>query len=216
MKTKSIIHCFAHWPAVASIFALAFFALLTGCQTNNRAAMQRAGALVQGTNEVVLKEGDSVKVSFPGNDSLTTVQSIRVDGKITLPTVGEVLEAGKTPTELQKELITAYSSQIRLANEITVSVQSSSFNVFVSGAVEKSGKVICDHPMTVLEAIMESGGPDFQRANLKGVRVIRNVNGKTVNYRVNLKGLVDGRSQIDAFYLRGNDFVFVPSKITWF
>lgn len=216
MKTKTIIHCFAHWRVIASVFALAFFALLTGCGTANRTAMHSAGALVQGTNDVVLKEADVVKVNFPGNDNLDTVAAIRVDGKITLPMIGEVVAAGKTPTELQKELITAYSSQLRVASDITVSVQSSSFNVFVSGAVERAGKVACDHPMTVTEAIMESGGPDYQKANLKGVRVVRNENGKTVHYKVNLKGIADGSSQIDVFYLRPNDYVYVPSKITWF
>lgn len=215
MKTKSIIQRFAFWPAIASVFALAFFSLLTGCQTNNRAAMESAGALMQGTNDMVLKAGDVVKVVFPGNESMNAEQAIRVDGKITVPILGEVVAAGKTPTQLQNELRTLYAPQLRVASEINVVVPSATYDVYVTGAVARAGKIPCNHPMTVMEAIMESGGPDYQRANLKAIRVIRTENGKTVNYKVNLKGLVNG-SQIDVFYLRPNDVVYVPSKITWF
>jgi hypothetical protein len=72
-----------------------------------------------------------------------------------------------------------------------------------------------DHPITVLEAVMESGGFDYMRANLKAVRVIRTTDGKTRNFKVNLKGVVNG-TPLDIFYLQPSDIVFVPTKITWF
>ena len=216
MNIKSIIHRIAHRPVIFSILALAFSVFLAGCETNSPHLPPVPGASAQGSNDIVLKEADSLKINFPGNDNLNTTQTIRIDGKITLPMVGEVVAAGKTPAQLQKELIDLYSTQLVSAKQITVTVQSSSYYVFVTGAVVKPGKVACDHPMTVLEAIMEIGGFDYDRANLKAVRVIRTQNGKTYNYKVNLEGVVKSGVQLDVFYVQRNDYIYVPSKITWF
>lgn len=206
-----------HFPcsSFGAFIVLACF-IFAGCQTPGDSKLAGgAPATLSPTNEdVVLKEADVVKVSFPANKDMDTIQTIRVDGKITLPLIGEVVAAEKKPIDLQRELIKLYSKQIRSADDITVTVQSASFNVFVSGAVVRSGKVTCDHPMTVLEAIMQSGGFDYSRANLKSVRVIRISDGKSQNFTLNLEGFLNGHP-IDIFYLRANDFVYVPTKFTW-
>ena len=114
----------------------------------------------QGTNAteiITLREGDVLKISFPGAANLNTTQPIRRDGMISMPLIGEVKAAGKTPKELEKELIELYSTQL-LSKEVTVEVQSSTFPVYVSGSVLHPGKIMSDHPMTAFEAIMEAGG----------------------------------------------------------
>jgi polysaccharide export outer membrane protein len=169
----------------------------------------------QSTNDIILREADVVNIVFPGAENLNTTQAIRRDGKITLPDLGEIVAAGKTPTGLQKELVTLYAKELVSSKDIAVTVQSSSFPVFITGAVQRPGKILSDHPITVLEAIMESGGFDYTRANMKAVRVIRTADKKTRNFTVNLKGVING-GPIDIFYLQPSDIVFVPTKITWF
>jgi polysaccharide export outer membrane protein len=188
---------------------------VTGCETQRSQYTGNPGMPAQSTNDIVLREADVVSIVFPGAENLNTAQTIRRDGKITLPDLGEIVAAGKTPTMLQKELVTLYAKELVSSKDIAVTVQSSSFPVFVTGAVQRPGKVLADHPMTVLEAIMESGGFDYNRANLKAVRVIRTTDKKTRNFTVNLKGVLNG-SQLDIFYLQPSDIVFVPAKITWF
>src|ERR1022692_4520736 len=116
------------------------------------------------SEKIVLREGDVLKITFPGSANLDTAQPIRRDGKLNLPLVGEVEAAGLTPDDLQKKLVALYASQIS-SKEITVQVQSSTFPVFVTGAVVKPGKVLSDHPMTALEAVMEAGGFNYDTAN---------------------------------------------------
>jgi polysaccharide export outer membrane protein len=189
--------------------ALAF----TGCATNQ--STLPAGAADKGhTETVILREGDSVKISFPSSPNLDTTQQIRRDGKISLSLVGEVDAKGLTPDELQKKLIDLYAPQIA-SKEINVSVASSTFPVFVNGQVIHPGKVLSDHPLTALEAIMEAGGYDANTANLKAVKVIRNENGKLKNYTVNLKDVLDGKSD-QPFYLQPNDIVVVPERFQMF
>ena len=86
-----------------------------------------------------------------------------------------------------------YAPQLT-SKEVTVEVQSSSFPVYVTGAVLRPGKISSDHPITALEAIMEAGGFDYTKANLKNVEVIRQEGNQTKNYILNLKRVMEGKT----------------------
>ena len=218
---------FIHWLKVLGP-GLVVLALAAGCKTEplftlptlpvhspvqqntNHTNQQNTNA----TEIITLREGDVLKISFPGSANLNTTQQIRRDGMISLPLVGEVKAVGKTPAELEKDLIDLYSTQL-LSKQVTVEVQSSSFPVYVSGSVLRPGKVMSDHPITALEAVMEAGGYDYTKANLKGVTIIRHEGNSTRNYIVNLKRVVDGKSS-ESFYLKPGDIVIVPERFSWF
>jgi polysaccharide export outer membrane protein len=161
-----------------------------------------------------LTPGDVIMVSFPGAQNLDTKQQVRRDGRINLYMIGEVKAADKTPAELEKELIQAYSSQLT-SKEIKVTVVSSSFAVFVTGAVLKPGKIAPDRALTAFDAIMEAGGFDTAKANTKQVRVFRQEDGQLKMYIIDMKAVLEGR-QTEPFYLKSGDAVFVPEKIPWF
>jgi len=192
---------------------LAVLALAAGCQTYEPFPLPAQ----QGTNAteiITLREGDVLKISFPANANLNTTQPIRRDGMISMPLIGEVKAAGKTPKQLEADLVDLYSTQL-LSKEVTVEVQSSSFPVYVGGSVFHPGKVISDHPITALEAVMEAGGYDYTKANLKRVKIIRQEGNSTRNYIVNLKRVVDGKAS-ESFYLKPGDIVIVPERFSWF
>jgi len=159
---------------------------------------------------LVLREGDTIRVNFPGAPNLNAVQAIRRDGKVSLSLVGEVQAAGKTPSALEKELIDLYGPQLQV-KEVNVSLESSAFPVYVTGAVLRPGKIMSDRPLKLLEAIMEAGGFDYTKANTKGVRVIRG----NEHFQVNLREVLDGK-QADTFNLKPSDIVYVPERFYWF
>ncbi|MEO7598740.1 MAG: polysaccharide biosynthesis/export family protein [Opitutus sp.] len=163
---------------------------------------------------LVLREGDDVRISFPGAPNLDTTQRVRTDGRITLAMGGEVMASGLTPADLEKKLLDLYASQL-VSKEVTVTVVSSSFSVFVSGAVLKPGKIISDHPLSALEAVMEAGGFDGGKADMQAVRIVRIQDGATKNFVINLKAALEG-GQSEPFYLKRSDIVFVPEKFSWF
>jgi polysaccharide export outer membrane protein len=203
--------------ALLKLSGLAYIALLafTGCTTAQMPKSTVQIAPEKNHTEVVsLREGDILKITFPGSTSLDTTQQIRRDGKITLQLVGDVDAAGLTPDELQQKLVQLYASQIT-TKQITVVLQSSSFPVFVTGSVIHPGKVLSDHPITALEALMEAGGPDYATANLKAVRVSRNNNGVMENFTLNLKAVLQG-TDTKTFYLKPGDIVFVPERFAVF
>jgi polysaccharide export outer membrane protein len=198
---------------------LVLMTFLAGCQTDSPQVASGAAAIStensQKPNALTLREGDVVKISFPGTPNLDTSQTIRRDGKLDLAMVGETQAAGLTPTELQAQLLKLYAPQL-VSKEVSVTVVSSPFAAFVTGAVLRPGKISTDHVVTVLEAIMEAGGFDYARANLKAVSIIRqNADGKTQNFTVNLKLVLDGK-QNEPFFLKPSDIVYVPERFSMY
>jgi polysaccharide export outer membrane protein len=202
-----------HLPGLVWAVVFALWMAVGGCGTPD---FQQGTALEspEKPESLVLREGDTLKISFPGAPNLNTTQQIRRDGKISLSLVGEVSAAGLTPEQLEKKLIGLYAPQL-VTKEVTVTVESSSFPVYVTGAVLRPGKVTSERPITALEAIMEAGGFDYTRANLKSVRVIRNERGHIDHYTLNLKQVLAGQSS-ETFYLKPMDIVYVPERFTWF
>ena len=165
------------------------------------------------SDAMVLHEGDSVRISFPGAPNLNTAQQIRRDGRLALPLVGELKAAGMTPAELEKELLKLYDAQLQ-AKEVTVTVESSTFPVYLTGAVLRPGKIVSDRPLNALEAIMEAG-VDYTKADLRAVTVIRHENGRSQHYVLNLKSVLKGE-QSEPFALKRSDIIYVPEKYSWF
>jgi len=189
---------------------------LTGCQSPP-AAQQFADLVPPPAPKAAvaaLHEGDSVSIAFPGAPNLNSVQQIRADGKVSLPLIGEFKAAGLTPAEMEKELVKLYSPQLQ-SKEVNVTLQSAPFAVYVTGAVLRPGRITADRPMTALEAIMEVGGFDPAKANMKAVAVIRRENGRTERHVLNLKRVLNGQPG-DSFNLRPADIIFVPERFTWF
>jgi polysaccharide export outer membrane protein len=163
---------------------------------------------------MLLREGDTVNISFPGAPTLDNRQVIRRDGKITLDMVGEMKAVGLTPRELEQQLLKAYDNQL-VVKQVSVKVESSTFTVFVTGAVMRSGKITSDHVETPLEAVIEAG-VDYTKANLKKVAVIReNPNGKSDRFILNLKDVLKARPT-EPFTLKSMDKIYVPERMTWF
>lgn len=194
------------------IAGLGMLPFLSGCQAP--AAAMPAKEDTKPQEVFTLQEGDVVKVAFPGAPNLDSTQTVRRDGKVSMALVGEVQASGRTPTELEQDLLKLYSTQL-VSKEVSVTVVSSSYAVFVSGAVLRPGKITSDRPLTALEAIMEAGGFDNAKADMKAVRVIRKEDGGTKNYTLDLKKILDGNSS-EPFYLKRSDIIYVAEKFSWF
>ena len=204
---------FIQW-LIKPVLGLVLLAVGAGCQTQPLFFTPNTNQTTKVTEIITLREGDVLKISFPGSANLNTTQPIRRDGMISMPLVGEVKAVGKTPPDLEKELIDLYSTQL-VSKQVTVEVQSSSFPVYVNGSVLHPGKIMSDHPMTAFDAIMEAGGFDYAKADQKRVVVIRQEGGRNHKYTLNLKLVMDGKPT-EPFYVKPGDTITVPEKFTWF
>ena len=157
-----------------------------------------------------LNAGDVIKISFPGAPELNQTQKIGTDGALSLPLIGEIHVAGKTPGQLQGELANLYKPQLQ-DNEVLVTVETRAVPVVVSGAVQHPGKIVFERPATLLEAIMEAGGFTPQ-ADLKKVSVIRIVKGEHQTELFDLRPVLRGQAT-QATYVSGGDVIYVPEKL---
>ncbi|HYY28458.1 MAG TPA: polysaccharide biosynthesis/export family protein [Chthoniobacterales bacterium] len=195
----------AGFYGIAGKLAFLAFLAFVGCQ---QTTPHRAPVVAQTPN--YLNPGDVIKVTFPSAPELNQTQPVGTDGSVSLPLVGEVHAAGKSPAQLQTELANLYKSQLQ-NNEVIVTLETRSLPVVVSGAVQKPGKVVFERPATVLEAIMEAGG-FTPEADLKRVSVIRIAKGEhyaeTYDFRPVLRG-----KPTPAVYVASGDVIYVPERL---
>ena len=135
---------------------------------------------------------------------------VRSDGKISLPLVGEVQAAGRTPLDLEKDIAARLKNYIADA-EVTVMVQqinSQKYNVM--GQVAKPGSYPLTNAQTVLDAIAIAGGfRDF--AKQKSIYILRqNPDGTQSRLPFNYKSVVKGQDSAQNVKLQPRDTIVVP------
>jgi polysaccharide biosynthesis/export protein len=181
-------------------------AALSSCGGVSRSARVEA---VTASTPVVLGPGDVVRITFTTAPEMNQAQKIRADGKVSLPGVGQVTAAGKTLSQLETELKRLYAPQMT-NTDVLVTLDSAQIEVYVSGSVKSPGKLTFDRPTTVLQAIMQAGGPN-PFGNLRSVHLIRITNGVERTQLVDLRPTLSGRTT-QAFYVKNGDIIQVPQS----
>jgi polysaccharide biosynthesis/export protein len=112
----------------AGLFCMsAFFAAFcsVSCTDTGSAPIVPAEAYVSKPSGT-LAAGDQINVSFSGAPELNTKQKIQPNGKVSLPTVGDVTAAGRTINSLQSNLTSLYSAHLQDPT-VVVSLESAAF-----------------------------------------------------------------------------------------
>jgi polysaccharide biosynthesis/export protein len=157
-----------------------------------------------------LVPGDVLRLSFPGAVEMDQTQRIPTDGKLALPMIGEVRAAGRSLTSLQKELVGRYKPHLQ-NSAVVVSMQTAANAVYVTGAVNRPGKVGLERSMTLFEALMEAGGIARPFGDAKNVYLIRIEKGQHQTYRVDVSPALKGQP-ITAVYLKPYDVIYVSGS----
>lgn len=168
---------------IAGIFGvILLLAGTVGCETmepSTAASGQPKGAAPAGGKNApsqspdLLRAGDKITVIYSDLSSVVIPpheQSIREDGMITPPYVGEFKAAGLKRGELEAQLKQLYMPKYFKRINITVKIEERVF--FVDGEVRNPSRQVYQGEMTVLKAINAAGGfTDFSKRS--GVRIIR-------------------------------------------
>jgi polysaccharide export outer membrane protein len=135
---------------------------------------------------------------------------VRPDGKISLPLVGELQAAGRTPLQLEQDIASKLKTYITNpdVNVIVQQINSEKFNIL--GRVARPGSFPLAGATTVLDAIAIAGGfQDF--AKQKGVYILRqNPGGSQTRIPFNYKDVVKGKHPEQNIKLQSGDTVVVP------
>ncbi|MDD5712425.1 MAG: polysaccharide export protein [Smithellaceae bacterium] len=162
--------------------------------------------------EYRIQVGDKLDVKFFYNQDLNTSASVRPDGRISLPLVGEMMVTGLTPSEITKVLIDRYQTKISRP-EITVIVQSfTAPRIYVMGEVMIPGMLPLSAGLSLFQAVAARGGFK-ETARPEQVIVIRRLPGKKpIAIAVNTEKIMDGTDMGQDILMIPQDIVYVPKS----
>jgi polysaccharide export outer membrane protein len=153
--------------------------------------------------------GDQLSIEVWKDKDLARLVTVLPDGKVAYPMVGEVVAAGKTVAQLQKEIEGKLSLYVKDA-VITVEVrQVNSLQIYVLGHVKTPGRSIMTSNIDVLQALAIAGGPD-QFAKVSRIKIFRREGGKTVIIPFDYDDVIAGKKPELNILLRRGDVVVVP------
>lgn len=164
---------------------------------------------------------DRLRISVYQEDDLSVIARVDAKGNVNLPLVGEVAVVGKTVSEAQKSIESAYQTGRYLKNpQVTINIEEyAPREVSIQGMVRNPGRfpLPIEASMTVLDLVTKAGGlTDTARGTAITVTRIT-ADGKKVVFNVDIESLIKGREKAkatdDSLILLPGDIVYVPERI---
>lgn len=208
----------ARGPGRAGLLACAVASLLlAGCQATSPtvsadALMEDIGDIqVPDVMEYQIGPSDVLSITIWNHEDMNRTLTVRPDGMISFPLVGEILVVGLTPAQLQDVMESALAKYINIVEgEVSVMVDEvHSYKVSVLGRVRLPGRFEFQSQATVLDALAQAGGlTDF--ASSSDILILRpgpeDVTRIRFDYREVLRSEdVDGR-----LFIFPGDIILVP------
>jgi polysaccharide export outer membrane protein len=174
-----------------------------------------AGAPVDAATFVLGAE-DQITVKMWDEPKFDGAYTIRPDGKIALPLIGEIQAAGRTPLQLQDAIDKAALSQLKTPRSSVNVVGVHSKHVYFDGeGIAQPGSMDLVIPIHLLEGISARGGfKDFANKNKitilrDGKKLLIDRGGKKSEY-FKYSDMTSGKHPESNPLLMDNDHVIVP------
>jgi polysaccharide export outer membrane protein len=172
---------------------------------------------------------DLLEVAFFGQDDLNREVRVNGNGEISLPLVGGISVSGRSPQEIEAQLVQAYKTG-RFIRDAQISVSVKEYRhqrVMVTGAVATPGSYEVIGPRTLLEMLGKAGGiidkPEMKAGDL--VYVARAQNAPALmkrakatkesppaadNIVIDLRRLLSGNAMELNIPIKNGDVIYVP------
>jgi len=158
--------------------------------------------------DYILNNGDSIEIRFSYNTEMNDRVTIRPDGFISMAMIGDIQASGKTPARLSADITAAYQPYLRNSGATVVVREFANRRVYVSGEVQTPGVLTLSGPLTVMQAVANSGGAKADAALDSALLLRYQGSNKASVQVVKLKQIVKGRA--DDFLLQPYDVVYLP------
>ena len=211
-----------NWLCLASALLMAF--LLAACSGGGGARDSIATSTVlaapdttsasgayQGASDYRIGAQDLLQISVFGVKDLDKDVRVNSNGQISLPLIGGVMAGGKTIPELEADLARKYADGFLQNPQVSVFVKEfTSQRVTLEGAVAKPGIYPITGRTTLLQAIALAGGIDDKTADLGGIVLMRQVDGKRMAAAYDLREVRRGTVEDPVIY--GDDIVVIEQS----
>lgn len=204
-----------HAKKMACITIAAALLQSIGCSTVNTVEEQPVESSIGVLDEYLMGIGDAVQVNVWRNPDLSVGVTVRPDGKISVPLVGDIVVDGKSTSQLSSEIEAELENYIRNP-KVTVIVSNPTSAEFihrirVTGAVAAQRSIPYRKGITVLDVILEAGGLS-PFANGNEAKLYRQTAEGAKVYPVYLNDILE-KGVLDSNYtLYPQDIVTVPER----
>ena len=170
-----------------------------------------ASGAYEGASDYRVGAQDLLEISVFGVQDLDKEVRVNSNGQISLPLIGGVMAGGRTIPELEKELASKYANGFLQNPQVSVFVKEySSQRITLEGAIIKPGIYPITGKTTLLRAIALSGGVDDKVADLGGIVLMRQINGKRMAAVYDLRAVRRGTMEDPQVY--GDDIIVVETS----
>jgi polysaccharide export outer membrane protein len=166
-------------------------------------------------NEVILGVGDVIAINVWGesNQALNTEATIRPDGTITMPLVGDIKAAGETTPSLKEKIKKQLANYVKMeGTAVTVALKTwKSYRFTIQGEVMRPSVYSNDQFLTVADALALAGGPT--RFAKRSQIVLMRADAKTHETRripLDYDALASGRREDMNIFVLPGDSIYVP------
>ncbi len=184
-------------------------ASILGTVPSADAAQADAPAAARELLEYRIGAGDVLQLFVWKEPDLSRDITVRFDGKVTVPLLGDVEAAGRTPQQLGEELSRGLARYLA-APQVTLGVsQSNSARFHVLGQVGRPGDFPLTRRTTVLQALAIAGGfREFAKSD--DVVIIRQDGDAETAIPFHYKRIEGGKDLSQDIPLRPGDTILVP------
>jgi polysaccharide biosynthesis/export protein len=155
----------------------------------------------------IIGESDSLEVSIWGEQALSRQVTVRPDGLVSLPLIGEVKATGKTPVELQGTIEQALSKFIKDPKCVVIVLEPKSKQIYVDGQVVNPGQFVLDKDIYFSQIISLAGG-FTEWADKGSITILRNEGDKRVPIKADYNKIIKGKKP--DIKLMPGDTIVVP------
>lgn len=157
----------------------------------------------------VFYPGDKLEIQVQGAPELNRSTAVGPDGRVTLPLIGGVMAAYRSPEQLQSDLAARFAGVLVSPRVSVFPLETAPMRVLVGGEVRTPGWVDMNGDLDALSAVMAAGGFTHAAKSRQAVLIRRAKDGRAMRRILDLKSPLKGQG--DRLYaLRRNDLVFVP------
>lgn len=170
-----------------------------------------ASGAYEGATDYRIGAQDLLQVSVFGVQDLDKEVRVNSNGQVSLPLIGGVMAGGRTIPELEAELGKKYADGYLQNPQVSVFVKEyASQRVTLEGAVSKPGIYPITGKTTLLQSIALAGGVDDKVADLGGIVLMRQVQGKRMAAVFDLRQVRRGLIEDPQVY--GDDIIVVEQS----
>lgn len=156
--------------------------------------------------DYIIGDGDALQISVWGSPELSIATTVRPDGKISIPALGEIRASGLTPMQLTDVLENDMKKLVKTPIVTVIVTGMTNYRIFVVGRGVPPGVVTLTRETTLLELLSQLG--PMENADLENAYLVRNKK----KIKSNFFPLFEKGDFRQDIVLEPDDMLFIPDN----